>query len=120
MNEIASYPQTFEEAIDIVAKEKHLKVLRYEYWGVPIRTLQWVNNSVLNSVQFDSQDNNIGVTFKTEKTGGIYSLFRWCHNNIPLFPCLIKSTSLEKSLLPKQCSTEEYAKTIEALVENNV
>ena len=110
MNDIENYPKAFEEAIDIVAKEKRLKVLRYEYWGAPIRTLQWVNNNVLRSVQFDSQDNNIGVTLKTEKTGGIYSFFRWCHNNIPLFPFLLKATSLEKPLLTKQYSIEEYTK----------
>ncbi len=120
MDELPEYPEPFEEALDEVAKQKQIKVLRYEYWGVPIRTLQWVDNRVLRRVQFDFRDNDIGVTLKTEKTGGIFSFYKWCHNNIPMFPYLLKITYLEKQPLSHDCSVEEYMQAMKSLVESDV
>ncbi|MBK7365396.1 MAG: hypothetical protein IPI97_10510 [Nitrosomonas sp.] len=120
MGKLPEYPSTFEEALDDVAFRYHLKVLRYEYWGVPIRTLRWVDGTILRSVQFDYRENNIGVTLQAERTGGIFSFYRWCYNVIPMFPYLLQNTCAVMPDLGKSLSIAEYVRQLEALVEKNM
>ncbi len=120
MDQLPEYPEAFETALDIVSSRKMIKLYRYEYWGVPIRQLTWLERQLLNTVQFDYRESDIGVTLKKEKTGGIYSFLRWCRNNVPMFPYLPKVIVSEQQVLPKNWSVEKYTKGVEKLVERHV
>lgn len=120
MTGLPAFPPAFEQALDDIASRNQLEVRRYEYWGVPIRTLQWIEARSLKAVQFDYRDADIGVTLRQEKTGGFFSFLRWCHNNIPMFPHLLHLQTSAQPPLAKNQSVADYIQKIGSLIEHHV
>jgi hypothetical protein len=120
MNGLPVFPATFEQALDKVAAKRRLQLRRYEYWGVPIRTLRWIDDGFLKDVQFDYRDADIGVTLQKGKTGGLFIFLRWCHNNIPMFPNLLQLQTSARAALAKDQSLADYIQKVESFIEHHV
>jgi hypothetical protein len=119
MGGLPDFPATFEEALEEIASKKQLQLRRYEYWGVPIRTLEWTEGGLLKGVQFDYRDADIGVTLRRERTGGRFSFLRWCHNNVPMFPSLLQLQTSPRPPLAKDSSIADYVRTLEGVIEQH-
>ena len=114
------FPQPFESSLKTVAERRGFKVLRYEYWGVPISEIVWKDGGLIHRVQFDLREKDIGVTRKAESAGKFSAFLRWCRNSIPMFPFAPKISHWVKPGLLKTLTEEQYLKEMERAVENHV